>query len=53
MSQSEKQTITIQILPNISRSKGNQTTKFGHLLENHNEKYFSSKIIQKKMRQGD
>ena len=26
-----KQTITIHILPNISRSKGNQTTKFGHL----------------------
>ena len=24
-----KQTIAIHILPNISRSKGNQTTKFG------------------------
>ena len=25
--------ITIRILPNISRSKGNQTMKFGHLIE--------------------
>ena len=28
-----KQAITIHILPNISRSKGNQTMKFGQLLE--------------------
>ena len=28
-SQPGKQTIAIQILPNISRSKGNQTIKFG------------------------
>ena len=26
-------TITIHILPNISRSKGNQTLKFGQLIE--------------------
>ena len=29
----EKQTIAIHILPNISSSKGNQTMKFGQLIE--------------------
>ena len=28
-----KQIIAIHILPNISKSKGNQTMKFGHLME--------------------
>ena len=28
-----QQTITIHILPNISRSKGNQTMKFGQLIK--------------------
>ena len=32
-SQTGKQIITIYIVPNISRSKGNQTIKFDHLLE--------------------
>ena len=32
-SQSGKQTITIHKLPNISRSKGNQTMKFGQVIE--------------------
>ena len=32
-SQHGKQTISIHILLNISRSKGNQTMKFGHLIE--------------------
>ena len=32
-SQSSKPTISIHILLNISRSKGNQTTKFGQLIE--------------------
>ena len=32
-SQPSKQTIAIHILPYISRSKGNQTMKFGHLIE--------------------
>ena len=31
--QSGKQTIAMDILPNISRSKGNQTMKFGQLIE--------------------
>ena len=32
-SQPREQTIVIHILPNISRSKGNQTMKFGQLME--------------------
>ena len=32
-SQPEKQIIPMQILPNISRSKGNETTKFTQLTE--------------------
>ena len=32
-SQSGKQAITIHILPNISKIKGNQTMKFGQLIE--------------------
>ena len=32
-SQPGKQTIAVYILPNISRSKGNQTVKFGQLIE--------------------
>ena len=31
--QPDLQTITINILPNISQSKGNQTIKFGLLIE--------------------
>ena len=33
MSQPGKQTSAIYILPNISRSNGNQTMKFGQLME--------------------
>ena len=33
MSQSGKQTVVIHILPNISRSKGNQIMKFNQLIE--------------------
>ena len=32
-SQSETQTITINILPDISKSKDNKTMKFGQLIE--------------------
>ena len=32
-SQPGKQTIELHILPNISRSKGNQAIKFGRLIE--------------------
>ena len=47
-SQPGLQTIAIHILSNISQSKGNQTMKFGQLIE----KYFSSKIMSK-IGQGD
>ena len=33
-SQPGKQTIAMQTFPNIYRSKGNQTSKFGHLMRN-------------------
>ena len=32
-SQLDRQKIGIHILPNVSRSKGNQTMKFGQLIE--------------------
>ena len=40
MPQAGQQIITIYV-PNISRSKSNQTIKFGQLIELQNEKYFS------------
>ena len=46
MSQPGSQTITIQILLNISRSKGNQATKFGQLIE-YNMKDFLEKSYTK------
>ena len=48
-SQPGLQTIAIHVLPIISQSKGNQTMKFGQLIEY--KKYFSSKVMQE-MRQG-
>ena len=41
MSQPGYETISIQILPNILQSKGNQTIKFGQLAEYTPEKQFS------------
>ena len=41
-SQSGKQTIATHILPNVSRRKGNQTMKFGQLIE-FNRKFFLKK----------
>ena len=40
MSQHWKQTIPIHILPNILRSKGNQTMKFGQLVEYNMREFF-------------
>ena len=40
-----QKTITILILPNNSRSKGNQAMQFDHIIKH--EKYVSSKIMQK------
>ena len=34
-----EQTVTIHILPNISRSKDNQTMKFGQLIEYNNNTF--------------
>ena len=49
-SQPAKQTIAIQILPNISRNKGNQTMKSGQLIE-HNIRFFlknqSENVVEK------
>ena len=41
------QTIAIHILPNISRGKGNQTTKFGHLIEYNMKNIFIEKSYTK------
>ena len=46
-SQRGKQTIAIQILPYISRSKENQTVKFGRLIEYNMRKIFLEKSYPK------
>ena len=46
-SQPGKQTIAIHILPNISRSKGNQTMKFGQLIECNMRNIFLEKSYTK------
>ena len=46
-SQQGEQTIAIHILPNILRSKSEQTIKFGQLIEYKQQKYFPLKIMQK------
>ena len=51
-SQPGLQTIARYILSNISQSKGNQTIKFGQLIEYKKGNIFSSKIMRK-IRQGD
>ena len=47
MSQSGKQIIAIHILPNISRSKDNETMKFGLLIENNMRNIFLEKSYTK------
>ena len=46
-SQPGLQTITIHILPNISQSKGNQTMKFGQLIEYNKRNNFLQKVCRK------
>ena len=46
-SQRGLQTIAIHILPNISRSKGNQTMKFGQLIEYNMRNIFVEKSYTK------
>ena len=41
-----KQVITIHRLPNISRSKGNQTLKFGQLIEQNMRKLLTKNHTQ-------
>ena len=47
MSQPGKQTIAIHILPNISKSKGEQTMKFDQLIEYNMRKIFLEKSYTK------
>ena len=46
-SQPRKQTIAIHILPNIQRSKGNQTMKFGQLIKYNMKNIFLEKSFAK------
>ena len=46
-SQPGLQTITIHILPNISRSNGNQTSKLGQLIEYNKRNIFLQKLCGK------
>ena len=46
-SQPGQQTIVIHILPNISRSKHNQTMKFGQLIEYNMRNFFLGKSYTK------
>ena len=46
-SQPAYQTIAIHILSNISRSKGNQTMKFGQLIEYNMKNIFVEKLYTK------
>ena len=45
-SQPGKQTIAIYVLPNISKSKCNQTIKFGQLIEYHMKNVFLENYTQ-------
>ena len=47
MSQTVKQTIAIHILVNISRSKSNQTTKLGQLIDYNKRNVFFQKLCRK------
>ena len=47
MSQPGKQIIAIHVLPYISRSKNNQTVKFGQLIEYNMRKIFLEKSYPK------
>ena len=46
-SQPRKQTIAVHILLNVSRSKGNETMKFGQLIEYNMRKIFLEKSYAK------
>ena len=46
-SQPGLQTVAIYILPNISQRKGNQTMKFGQLIEYNESNIFLQKLCRK------
>ena len=46
-SQTGQQIITIQVLPNIAKSKANQTIKFSHLIEQNMRQNFLEKLNTK------
>ena len=46
-SQTGLQAIAMHILPNISQSKGNQTIKFGLLIEHNKRNFFLKKLCRK------
>ena len=50
-SQTGLQTITIHILFNISQSEGNQTMKFGQLIEHDKTNIFLQKLCRKSVRE--
>ena len=52
-SQTGQQIITIHILPNISRGKGNQVIALGQVIEYNMRNNFLQKLCRQKMRQGD
>ena len=47
LSQPGSQQMLIHILPNISQSKGNQTMKFGQLIEHNKRNIFLQKLCRK------
>ena len=47
MSQPDLQSIAIHILPNISQSNGNQTMKFGQLIEYNKRNIFLQNLCEK------
>ena len=50
-SQPGYQTIAIHVLPNISRSKGNQTIKFGQVIQHNKKNIFIQKSFRKQNRE--
>ena len=51
VSQPGQQTVAIHILTNISRSKGNQSMKFGQLIEHNKREIFLEKSYTKRDRE--
>ena len=49
-SQPGRQTITIQILPNISKNKDNQTMKFGQFIEYNVRNIFHQNCVRNEAR---